>query len=156
MSRGMQWEIDAQGEKTRVAIVGAVDEDADFGALTRNLNGTGSKLVFDLERLTRINSCGVREWVNFIRGLKSTIELEKCSPPFVAQMNMITNFVGGAKVRSIVAQFVCQNCGHEQSVVFDVASKMVPDLSTRKCEKCGQTTLEFDDVPESYFAFLES
>ncbi|MBC7793633.1 MAG: hypothetical protein H7Z43_07980 [Clostridia bacterium] len=153
MSRGMQWEVDKIGTRTRVSILGSVDEEADFEPLKARL-AKELQLSFDLAGLTRINSCGVREWVNFIRGLASaSIELEKCSPPFVAQINMISNFVGSARVRSIVAEFVCHTCRHEQQFIFDL-SNGVPDLSTRRCEKCGQESLEFDDLPEHYLAFL--
>jgi hypothetical protein len=44
-----------------VEFFGEIDENADFAELRRRLKGP---VVFHLAEVRRINSCGVREWVN--------------------------------------------------------------------------------------------
>ena len=127
--------------------------------LTRDLRRLKGQVVFHLAEVRRINSCGVREWVNFVRDLPGVSELtfSHCSPAIVTQLNMIYNFRGAAKVRSFLAPYVCENCGHEEEKLLDLQThfptrdfKRVPDF---KCDKCGKE-MEFDDLPERYLSFL--
>ena len=139
-----------------VRLGGDLDENATFVDLASRLRG---HVVFDLSEVRRINSCGVREWVNFVRDLPGVTELTftHCSPAIVTQLNMIYNFRGAAKVRSFLAPYVCESCGHEEEKLLDLQThfptrdfKRVPDF---KCDKCS-SPMEFDDLPERYLSFL--
>lgn len=151
----LSWRIKERPGFTTVEFTGEIDENADFGELRRRLRGP---VVFHLAEVRRINSCGVREWVNFVRDLPGVTELtfSHCSPAIVTQLNMIYNFRGAAKVRSFYAPYVCDACGHEEEKLLDVqnqfgaAGSKVPEYA---CEQCG-STMEFDDLPERYLSFL--
>ncbi len=151
----LSWRIKERPGFTTVEFTGEIDENADFGELRRRLKGP---VVFHLAEVRRINSCGVREWVNFVRDLPGVTELTftHCSPAIVTQLNMIYNFRGAAKVRSFYAPYVCDACGHEDEKLLDVQNQFptgpsrVPDYA---CEQCG-AAMEFDDLPERYLSFL--
>lgn len=155
----LSYRIDEQAGSTVVTFSGEVDENADFGELTQRL-AAESRLVFELGEVRRINSCGVREWVNFVRELGSRgaadVSFVACSPAIVTQLNMIYNFRGPAKVRSFLAPYVCSACDHETEKLLEVAThfpgrtRLPPDFV---CERCS-APLEFDDLPERYFSFL--
>lgn len=151
----LTWRIDAQGGATTVAFTGEIDEHADFTPLRGQLRGV---VDFDLGAIRRINSCGVREWVNFVRDLPHVTELSfsHCSPAIVTQLNMIYNFRGRAKIRSFYAPYVCDACGREEEQLIDVPSQgpsARPSLPTFACPDC-QAAMEFDDLPERYLSFL--
>jgi len=154
-SVALSWRIKERPGFTTVEFTGEIDENADFGELKKRLKGP---VVFHLAEVRRINSCGVREWVNFVRDLPSVSELvfTHCSPAIVTQLNMIFNFRGAAKVRSFYAPYVCDSCGHEEERLLDVQAQFpggagkVPDFA---CEQCG-SPMEFDDLPERYLSFL--
>src|SRR5687767_16034107 len=154
-SVALSWRIKERPGFTSVEFFGEIDENADFAELRRRLRG---QVVFNLGEVRRINSCGVREWVNFVRDLPSVSELvfTHCSPAIVTQLNMIFNFRGSAKVRSFYAPYVCDSCGHEEGKLLDVQAQFpggvgkVPDFA---CEQCG-APMEFDDLPERYLSFL--
>ncbi len=151
----LSWRIKERPGFTTVEFTGEIDENADFGELRRRLKGP---VVFHLAEVRRINSCGVREWVNFVRDLPGVTELTftHCSPAIVTQLNMIYNFRGAAKVRSFYAPYVCDACGHEDEKLLDVQNQFpggpgkVPDYA---CEQCG-AAMEFDDLPERDLSFL--
>jgi len=151
----LSWRIKERPGFTTVEFTGEIDENADFGELRRRLKGP---VVFHLAEVRRINSCGVREWVNFVRDLPGVTELTftHCSPAIVTQLNMIYNFRGTAKVRSFYAPYVCDQCGNEDEKLLDVQNQFptgpgkVPEFS---CEQCG-AVMEFDDLPERYLSFL--
>jgi hypothetical protein len=151
----LSWHIQTKPGATLVEFFGEVDENVDFAELRRRLSGP---VVFDLGRVRRINSCGVREWVNFVRDLagKADLTFVACSPAIVTQLNMIYNFRGHAKVASFLAPYVCASCENEEEKLLDVATNF-PGRSreppTYVCARCGGQ-MEFDDLPERYFAFL--
>lgn len=154
MTERLHWEIQQQGDVLHVQLQGSIDEDADFAALLGELEKS-QKLRMDLSQIHRINSCGVREWVNFIRNFPENIqiELEQCSPVVVSQINMISNFLGSAHVLSVQAPFVCDACGQEQNVLLTMEPGKRPTLNQIACSACGGE-MQFDDIEDSYFAFL--
>ena len=143
---------------TTVEFVGEIDENADFIDLRRRLRGA---VAFQLGEVRRINSCGVREWVNFVRDLPHVTELSfsHCSPAIVTQLNMIYNFRGRAKIRSFYAPYVCDACGREEEQLIDVPTQLsgsgpvAPTLPSFACPAC-HAPMEFDDLPERYLSFL--
>lgn len=152
----LSWHIDPQPTSTVVTLTGEIDENADFSELRRRLEG---HVVFHLGGVRRINSCGVREWVNFVRDLPDVTRLEftHCSPAIVTQLNMIYNFRGNARIRSFYAPYLCENCNIEVEKLLDVEQQFrggqidqVPEFA---CERCGEA-MEFDDLPERYLSFL--
>src|SRR4051794_33919959 len=76
-----------------VKLTGVIDEDNRLVELADKVS-TGRALI-DLGDVERINSCGTRDWVNWIaeleaRGIQPV--LVECSPAIVAQLNLVKNF----------------------------------------------------------------
>ena len=150
------WKVEARnGDSLRVALRGEIDENADFSELKHLLRG---EVELVLEGVTRINSCGVREWVNFVRGLDAvrTLWFARCSPPVVLQLNTIYNFRGRARVTSFMAPYVCEACHGDEYKLLDVAEHF-PDRRAHvpafRCRRCGGVMV-FDELPERYLSFL--
>lgn len=152
----LSWRIKERPGFTTVEFFGEIDENADFAELRRRLSGS---VVFHLAEVRRMNSCGVREWVNFVRDLPNVAELtfSHCSPAIVTQLNMIYNFRGSARVRSFYAPYVCEECGREEEKLLDVQTQFPTGATSRvpqhTCEKCSKP-MDFDDIPERYLSFL--
>lgn len=150
-----------------VKLSGVIDEDNTLARTTKKL--TGRTLVLDLAEVKRINSCGVRDWVNWLSDLHAkgkTVILTRCSPCIVTQLNLVNNFVGRAMVRSFFAPYYCAHCDLEVLCLLqveDFAGQAQPraprpgDPRTPNVEcprRTPQCDLEFDDIEEAYFAFL--
>jgi hypothetical protein len=153
----LKWSVREGREVMTVGLVGDVDENARLMEIVPVLRGP---VVINLRSVRRINSAGVREWVNFIRAAAERVPdltLVECSSAFVAQMNMIYNFRASAKVFSFYAPYVCSACEREQDRLVradDPALVAKPDAAPAfVCEACG-AALELDELPERYFAFL--
>jgi anti-anti-sigma regulatory factor len=153
----LTWRVEALADGLRVIFAGEIDENADFGALVVRPKGP---LIFDLSAVRRINSCGVREWVSFLRALAAAgvtdLTFVACSPAIVTQLNMIYNFRGAAKVRSFLAPYVCPRCDADEEKLLEVAvcfpgrRRQVPAFA---CARCA-AAMELDELPERYFSFL--
>src|SRR5262249_15153540 len=117
--QSLTWKQGQGGE--RFELAGEITEESDFAPLGQSLP---SASTLDLAEVRRINSCGVREWLNFVTALSKAgkqIVLERCSVPMVAQMNMITNFRGDARVASIFAPYHCPSCDEDHDELINLA-----------------------------------
>jgi hypothetical protein len=141
--------LETDGE-TVVSLRGSINENCDFQQL-KNLAG---RVIFDLAGVQRINSDGVRRWIDFLRGLDHVSELVfvRCSVAIVAQLNMIRGFSGQASIESFYAPYICPSTEHEELrllMLQDVKDPLHPPTFP-----CSGGVLELDDLPERYFAFL--
>jgi anti-anti-sigma regulatory factor len=158
MSQKFQSSVQHRGDVSYVKLGGVIDEDNALGELIDRIpNGTA---VIDLGEIERINSCGVRDWVNWLskleaRGTRSV--LVECSPAIVAQINLVNNFTGSGVVKSFYVPYFCPECDEEKVLLVE-ASDMGPpphEPPTCRCDECD-LVMDFDDMPDSYFAFLSN
>lgn len=145
---------------TFLKLSGVVDEDNELGAAAERL--TTPKVVIDLSEIERINSCGVRDWVNWLGkvekgGVEKTVFIH-CSPSIVAQINLVSNFTGNGVVQSFYAPYFCPNCEREKVDLVetrDVAGRTPFKAPVCRCDECDGV-MDFDDMEDSYFAFLSN
>jgi anti-anti-sigma regulatory factor len=145
---------------TFLRLKGVIDEDNPLASALKKLEGR--TVVIDLADVKRINSCGVRDWVNWLADLRAAskqVILVRCSPTIVNQLNLVNNFVGHAVVKSFFAPYYCSRCDTEQIKLLQVrdfagqAQPIAPNVLGRGCPD-GRCQMEFDDIEESYFSFL--
>ena len=154
------WDVREQGDEATLVLKGEISERTSLDVIAAQLPGTGP-LTIDTYGIKRVNSVGVREWVNFLRSLKhrASITLICCSPAMVAQLNSVFNFRAHATIKSVAAPYFCAQCDSEQLEVivlpgrFGSPSELVS--GTHTCNKCGGV-LDFDDLPDRYFVFLQN
>ena len=150
----MRWDLASGADGMVVELAGDIDEHAALAPLGERLSGP---VVLDLAAVRRINSQGVRTWIDFLRALSEVTRLvfRRCSVPVITQINMIANFRGTAEVVSFYAPYVCETCGAEAEHLIDVAEQRrrglrMPDVA---CAACGGA-MTFDDVADRYLSFL--
>jgi anti-anti-sigma regulatory factor len=158
MSQKFQHTVQHRGDVSYVKLGGVIDEDNELGELVDKIpNGTA---VIDLGEIERINSCGVRDWVNWLSKAEkggAKIVLVECSPAIVAQINLVNNFTGSGVVKSFYVPYFCPECDEEKVLLVE-ASDMGPpphEPPTCRCDECD-LVMDFDDMPDSYFAFLSN
>lgn len=143
---------------TYVKMGGVIDEDNELGDLVERI--AAGTVVIDLGEVERINSCGVRDWVNWLTKVEkggSRVVLVECSPAIVSQINLVNNFTGSGVVKSFFAPYFCPNCDREKVLLVE-AAEMGPSphrAPVCRCDECDGV-MEFDDMEDSYFAFLVS
>lgn len=149
-----QWQVVKDGERTRVVLRGDFTEATRFDELTPAMVG---RVVFDMAQVTYMNSLGVRAWCEFLRQARiQGYEFHACSVPFVLQASMVKDVIGRGTVTSFFAPFHCISCDHQEERLLQSAAILASNLEPPvfKCPNCGGA-LEFDDLPERYFAFLQ-
>ncbi len=151
----MAFRVEAtEGEGGRtLKLTGVIDEHADL-AFFHGLHGD---VRLSLRGVRRINSYGVRSWIDSIRRVPADCRLEliECPPPVVDQMNMVAGFLGKGLVTSFYAAMVCEGCEHEMDHLFTVADCRLAGgkLPAVACPSCGKR-MDVDDIEEQYLLFV--
>jgi hypothetical protein len=134
-------------------LSGVIDEHADLSFFDR-LAGHSR---IHLGGVRRINSYGVRSWIEAVRRVPSgaTYEFIECPPPVIDQMNMVRGFIGPGTVTSFFAPLSCEDDDTEIDHLFDVsacraAGGKLPDVP---CPKCGRP-MGIDDLEDQYLLFV--
>ncbi|HEY4242975.1 MAG TPA: hypothetical protein VGM88_24335 [Kofleriaceae bacterium] len=158
MSQKFQSSIQHRGDVSYVKLAGVIDEDNELTDLVDKIP-TGTAVI-DLGEIERINSCGVRDWVNWLSKLETNgtrSVLVECSPAIVAQINLVNNFTGSGVVKSFYVPYFCPECDEEKVLLVEATDMGPPphDPPTCRCDECD-LVMDFDDMPDSYFAFLSN
>mgnify|MGYP000123654064 CR=1 FL=1 len=103
------------GEISRAAI----DEDADFKSI---LDLKGMDIYeFDFQKIDLINSCGVREWTNFINDLSKDCKIKyfNCRQIVIEQINMVHGFIPeNATIETFFAPYFCEDHDKEFKILY--------------------------------------
>jgi hypothetical protein len=137
-----------------IYLSGIIDENADLSFFS-DISTDGAVTRLNLKNVRRINSYGVRSWIEAIRSVRSLapLELHECPPSVVDQINMVAGFAGRGKVISFYAPMACDGCDHEEDRLFFVEDfKKAGKLPDVPCPSCGRR-MEVDDLEEQYLLF---
>jgi anti-anti-sigma regulatory factor len=145
------------GDTSLVRMFGTMDEDANLETELGNLVGN---VTINCMEVKRINSIGIRAWVQFFGKAQSNgakLKFVACSVVIIEQFNMISNFTCGGVVESFYGPFLCEDCGAENSLLFetDKLKKNFFEIPIPACSNCGKPCV-FDSTPEVYFEFLRA
>ena len=156
---GINIQLIQKDDSDLIEYIGPIDAEAEVH-LAQLLPKLGKNLVFNFRQVESVNSCGVRSWINFMRELEKeerNIKFEECTSEIVMQINMIPSFKGKAHIASVYGGYVCDECGHEESVLFTEGKNLPEDpddeLPSVTCSQCG-SEMELEEMEEEYFAFL--
>ncbi|HTE54640.1 MAG TPA: PilZ domain-containing protein [Kofleriaceae bacterium] len=140
-----------------VILQGDLTESVDFAALAEGLRGQ-RRIVFDTAGVRYISSAGVKAWCDLVTGLGSAeYVFRHASVAFASQAAMVPMVLGSGRVVSLEAPYHCETCRRDDLRLLETDALLregghvtAPCL---RCAGCGGQ-LEFDDVPDRYFAFL--
>lgn len=145
-----------EGSSLVLTLDGTIDEDASFSPPDV---GGFSSVILDLERITAINSVGIREWIKWIKSFPPASELSvrNCPKVIVDQINMVAGFLPkGTKVQSFYVPYYSDASGSEKMVLFE-AGKEFREGSVFPPEEVKDESgelMEMDVIEAKYFKFL--
>ena len=147
-----------EGSKVVFQFNGHIDEDAQFTSLDF---GGASEVKIDLEKVSAINSCGIREWIKWIRTAPGTskITYANCPKIIVDQINMVAGFLPeNATVESFYVPYYNEDSGNEKMVLFrngvEFQGNEVKAPAEVKDDATGEP-MEMDVIEAKYFKFLQ-
>ena len=137
-----------------VTLTGVVDENSDLALM----NTLGARPVrINMRGVRRINSFGVRVWMDVIRRVPrdTPITFVQCPPPVIDQCNMVQGFLGHGTLESFYAPMTCAECDEQIDQLFETAACRANGgkLPLTPCPRCGRP-MEVDDLEEQYLLFV--
>ena len=146
-----------EGEAVTFVFEGSIDEDAVFSGL----EAAGAQSVsLDLDNVKSINSCGILEWIKWVKTIpgESKITYKKCPKVIVDQINMVAGFLpDNAKVESFYVPYFSEDSGNEKMVLFEEGKDFNGGEVTAPDEFTDEETgdeMEMDVIESKYFKFL--
>ncbi|MCP4912395.1 MAG: hypothetical protein GY909_04695 [Oligoflexia bacterium] len=155
MSSKLELNVEISSDEVEIKLKGIIDEDSDFGKAT-NLNA--KSYVFDFKDIESINSCGIREWINYLGTISDDAKIvyRNCTQVIIEQMGMVKGFVKeGAVVESLFAPYFCEDCDDEFKHHLNVSEIIEKKAPAVKCPKCSGENTEFDAIEAQYFSFIK-
>ena len=152
MANQLNLNVQIQGETAIISLVGVINEDAQFDKI-QSLNL--KKYIFDFDKITLINSCGIRDWIKFLQSLGSVeIHYENCPQIIIEQINMVHGFITpNTKITTFYAPYFCDKCDSEKKIKLKAADILMGKAPVETCPTC-KDILEFDALEKQYFHFL--
>ena len=148
--------INKTSEKLSLKMSGTIDEDVDF----QQYSLSGANLIdLDLNGVSSINSCGIREWIKWIStGSSAKITFNNCPKVIVDQINMVDGFLpGNATVTSFFVPYYNEELGSEKNILFrwghEFKEGSVTPPSVVK-DDSGEA-MEMDVIESKYFKFIK-
>ena len=139
-----------------VKVSGVIDEFSTFEEI---FSKNRPEVWIDFSGVSRINSSGIREWVQAVLSADARLHLVNCSSVMVDQFSMIPEFVGkNGTVESFYVHYICDACGSETKTLLTVGQDIstnseYDDFMEKDCDNCD-AVMELDHNPDIYFAFL--
>jgi hypothetical protein len=145
----------SEGSAVVLDVAGNIDEDANFAPVEF---GATTAIILDLEKVTAINSVGIREWIKWTKTFPTAaLSVRKCPKIIVDQINMVAGFLPtGTKVQSFFVPYFAEESGNEKMVLFEDGKEFVPGKVSPPAEVKDETgeVMEMDVIEAKYFKFL--
>jgi CheY-like chemotaxis protein len=150
---------DELGGAVIVVVQGDITEAVDLGPLAMRLRKE-QRIVFDMAGVRYVSSAGVKAWADVISTLDGKeYVFRHCSIAFASQAAMVPMVVGNGRVLSLEAPYHCTSCDRDDLRLLETRALLREGHNitppTLRCVSCSGE-LEFDDLPNRYFAFLRA
>lgn len=133
-------------------LKGSIDEDFDGQILITEKH---NKIFIDFNEMTKINSCGIREFIDVIKVCKDKkIYYVNCPKILIDQINIVKGFITDhSQVLSFYAPYYSEDTDEEHTILFKVSEisdySKAPEVNDSK-----GNPLIFDGFEQKYFKFL--
>lgn len=152
-----QSEKKQDGGKLIVSLKGSIDEDA----VLTNISFDGAKeVILDLDKVSAINSCGIREWIKWLKASapNGRVIYRNCPKIIVDQINMVSGFLPeNGEVESFYVPYFNEESGTEKMVLFRTGTEFKAGEVHAPAEvkdDSGQV-MEMDVIEAKYFKFIK-
>lgn len=155
----LQLSFSVSDKITTLHLKGSLDEHSS--ALDGVEVNPDFDLHLDLKDLTAINSLGIRNFHDWIFGVKcQKLKLFHCPRVFVNQLNMVDGFMPSkTEIESFFVPYYAEETGQEVQVLFTKYLEFKYErgllrLSVPKIQDSKGHTMELDVMRDQYFRFL--
>ncbi|MBT7608676.1 MAG: hypothetical protein HN576_02900 [Bacteriovoracaceae bacterium] len=153
MSEVLKIETILSDDEVNINIIGQIDEDSNFSKI---LEISKNIYILNLQEVTLINSCGVREWINFIEKIPKNSKIIYTNVPqiVVEQMNMVKGFLrNNDEIAAFYAPYYNETSDRIVSILLKT-NQIIDEKAPTMKDDTGEE-LEFDAIEAQYFNFIK-
>jgi hypothetical protein len=147
------FDIENRAGGSILLLSGVIDENAELAPISSITSDT----EINMKGVRRINSFGVRAWIDAVRKIpeSATVTFIECPPPVIDQCNMVSGFLGRGVLQSFYAPMTCEECDEQLDQLFETVKCRENNgkLPSTPCPRCGRD-MEVDDLEEQYLLFV--
>jgi anti-anti-sigma regulatory factor len=149
--------LQLEGDQLRAELQGSLNEYSD---LSQIIGSVPTTLEVNCKSLQRINSIGLRAWIEYFGKLREKgvrLRFRECSPAVIGCQNFVMNFMALTEIESLSVPFFCDKCQEEfcETVNVSEIARQNLHLEPKPCPTC-HTPAELDEDETVYFAFLKN
>ena len=149
--------IDQNNSFLEFEVDGAVDEDIVLPTIS--FEGV-KKAYFDFEKMTFINSCGIRDWISWFKAVPESVTViyKNCPVSLIDQVNMVEGLLPeNGKVKSFKIPYYCEECDNISTELVNLTDDSGTNFEAEEYIKCGKCSskAEIDVIESKYFKFLK-
>lgn len=160
MSETLEVQKKKADDKLVLFLKGSITEDSRLELVDSDGEPT---VIIDLAEVNRINSYGIRQWINNLKRLTEKsprIVFTRCPPMMVEQFNMISNFGADGTVFSFYLPFYSEKLEKSSLILVEVSEKLkkqgFESIINEASSKLGpEDEYVFNDIEDEYFSFLQ-
>ncbi len=147
-----------EGGNVVLEVTGNIDEDSNFQP--PDVGGAAS-VILDLDKVTAINSVGIREWIKWVKTMPAAAKLSvrRCPKIIVDQINMVAGFLPpGTTVESFYVPYYADGSGEEKMVLFNNGTEFKNGeiFAPAEVKDGSGEAMEMDVIEAKYFKFLKN
>ena len=147
----------SSNDREILQFFGAINEESK---LEKIIPPAGDQLLLDLGGVTSINSCGTRDFLNWIKEIQKQkhIVYMRCPRSIIDQFSIVGGLLNEkTSIESLYLPYFCTHCEEGSAVLLESKEFPVDNRhavpSANKCPNCDQDT-ELDVIESEYFRFL--
>jgi hypothetical protein len=145
------------GTKYYLELIGDLDEDTRFVNLHMP---DATEVIVNFDKVTRIQSCGIREWIQLINPYtKLPFVYVKCPKIIIDQINMLSGFLPeSGKIESFYVPYYNEESGDEKQILFTYGTEFDKNgiYPPKEVKDSNGNLMEMDVVETKYFKFLQN
>jgi len=148
MADDFVFQVTERPRELLITVAGVVSEEARLEVP----DARGRRVIIDARGVERMNSMGVRNWIDFIDSLQQQtpeIIIRHLPPVMVSQASMITTFIGRSRVESFLSPWYCPRCENTLEQLHAFTDDLPHSI---QCPKC-RSAMELDWDRDAYLAF---
>ena len=142
----LSWNHDKQGDMSRVAFKGSIDEYSGH-PLLKLADELLPHALLNLRDISMVNSSGIKNLLIFVRAAKARSQLtfEECSPILARQLAMVPALREGVTIDSLLLTFMCNDCSDSELDIL-VQTKDRETEPSALCPECAKPMVVEDEV----------
>ncbi len=147
--RHFDMEVISKEIVTYILVSGYITEDNSLPALFEYR----PPVVIDTKNVEMVNSCGLRDWIDWHQKIKGSIYWVRCSPAIISLANEVSTILDSGTLINFHIPYFCEICKASKNILVSPHEAQKKHFDAPICDGC-RNPLEPDEPLAYYLSFM--